>query len=641
MEADTPRQRGRDPGYLACGVVGLLLLGFALGVDFRRAAFGFQSDGATYYSLAYSLAHDLDFAFERKDLERVWHEFPTGPEGIFLKKGKDVRLGPSGRFPFLWSTTPDTRDDRLYYAKSYIYPVAVAPFVRAFGTNGFLVFHGLLLTLCLTAAYSWLRATSPPGIAFGYAFAFLFASAAPVYMVWLTPELFNLAVVFLGTFLWTYKLAAPGDEAGGRLARFLRSPASDVAAAVLIGIAAFSKPTNVLAAAPLVIYLAWQRRWRHGARAGLVCAGVVAGLFLLNVAITGEYNYQGGDRNTFYGATGFPFQRPGATFDNTGMSRATNAVPTDVLVNRDALLRVFPRNLVYFVFGRHTGQLPYFFPGVVSGVLLLLAWRRATVDRWLLLGGAVAAAVVLLLYMPFTYSGGGGPVGNRYYMPFYALLLFATPPLRSAWPVVSAAGIGGLFTAQLVFNPFWVSFHPAEHPKSGPFRLLPVELSLLNDLPVNVTPSRIKQPLGGEPPLLAYFLDDNAYPREGEWFWVRGESRAEMILRSPARQTEGGTWESLRLQAVVIEFRAGDTGTQVVAASGWRRSTLDLPAGGTGSVRLPVSPGLPYRAIPGQPTNYIYLLSIASSQGFVPLFTSGARDSRFLGVMTRVVPVYQ
>jgi hypothetical protein len=226
-------------------------------------------------------------------------------------------------------------------------------------------------------------------------------------------------------------------------------------------------------------------------------------------------------------------------------------------------------------------------------------------------------------------------------MPFYALLFFATPALSSVWPVVVAAAVGGLFTAQLVFNPFYVSFHPAEHPKSGPFRLLPVELSLLNDLPVNVTPSRIKQPLGGDPPLLAYFLDDNAYPREGEWFWVRGESRAEMILRSPARPRADGGWDSLRLQAVVIEFRAGDVPTKVVASSGWNRSSLDLPAGGTASVRLPVSPALPYRAIPGQPTNFVYRLNISSSGGFVPLFTSGARDSRFLGVMTRVVPVYQ
>ena len=50
----------------------------------------------------------------------------------------------------------------------------------------------------------------------------------------------------------------------------------------------------------------------------------------------------------------------------------------------------------------------------------------------------MTAAVALLLYMPFTYSGGGGPIGNRYYMPFYALF-FATPPLRSVWPALVAA----------------------------------------------------------------------------------------------------------------------------------------------------------------------------------------------------------
>jgi hypothetical protein len=640
MLPQPPRTRLADPGYVACGVIGLLLLGFAAGVDFRRAAYGFQSDGATYYSLAYSLAHDFDFAFERADLERVWREFPTGPEGIFLKKGRQVEVGPSGRFPFLWSTSPDTRDDRLYFAKSYIYPLFAAPFVFAFGTNGFLIFHALLLTACLVCAYTWLKATSPPGIAFGYALAFVFASAAPVYMVWLTPEVFNLGLVFVGTFLWSYKLVAP-DADGGRFSRWLRAPASDVAGAALIGIAAFSKPTNILAIAPLLAWMLWRRRWVGFLRAGVVCAAVVVALFVANVAITGELNYQGGERNTFYGSTGFPFQRPGATFDNTGMTRATNVVPTDVLVNRDALLRVFPRNLVYFVLGRHTGLVPYFFPGVVSVVLLLLAWRRATIDRWLLLGAAVTAAVVLLLYMPFTYSGGGGPVGNRYYMPFYALFLFVTPPLRSIWPTVAAAGVGALFTAQLVLNPFFVSFHPAEHAKSGPYRLLPIELSLLNDLPVNVTPSKVKQPLGGDPPLLAYFLDDNAYPREGEWFWIRGESRAEMILRSPARSAPDGTWQSLRVGAVLIEVRSGDVPTRFTASSGWQSSTIDLPAGGSASVRLPLSPALPYRAVPGQPTNYVYQLALSSSGGFVPMFTSGSRDSRFLGAFTKVTPIYE
>ena len=151
-------------------------------------------------------------------------------------------------------------------------------------------------------------------------------------------------------------------------------------------------------------------------------------------------------------------------------------------------------------------------------------------------GACVVANVVLLLWIPYTYSGGGGPIGNRYFMGLYPLLLFVTPPLRSALPAIAGLAIGGLFTAKLVLNPFYASYRPAEHVKHGPLRWLPIEKSLLNDLPINVTPERVRIQLAGEPRISAYFLDDNAYPPEGEWFWVKGGSRADLLLRAPVRE---------------------------------------------------------------------------------------------------------
>jgi hypothetical protein len=644
---DTPPPRASryDPGVVLCILVGVFLLGFALSVDFPRRAFGFQSDGATYYSLAWSLAEDLDFAFERRDLERVWKEFPTGPEGIFLKKGKALSIERAEGFPFVRIVKrPDPRTDRLYYGKAYIYPLFAAPFVRVFGTNGFLVFHALLLTGCVAAAYYFLRARSSPGAATAYALVFFLASAVPVYLVWLTPEIFNLAVVLFGLFAWSYKEVAepvPGGRAPGAWGRLLRSPRSDLLAAILLGIAAFSKPTNIVAAGPMLLMLLARRQWRRVLVTGGTFVLVVVGLFGINAAITGEINYQGGDRNTFYGATRFPFQEPGATFDNTGMPRATDRVPVDVLFTRDALLEVFPRNLIYFTTGRHTGLVPYFFPGVLSLMLFLAWYRRQRPFQWALVAGVVAGSLALMLYMPFTYSGGGGPVGNRYFMGFYALFLFVTPPLASAWAAVVAAAIGGLFTAQLALNPFYTSFHPAEHMKTGPYRLLPVELSLVNDLPVNVTPSRARQPLAGDPPLVAYFLDNNAYDREGEWFWVRGEARAEMILRAPARLRPDGGRDSLRVRRLLVEVRAGDVPNEVVIRTGAQTTTVRLEAGETRTVPVAMPGGLPYRPTPGHPTNYTYTLAIATERGFVPMFASGARDNRYLGAMVRVVPVYE
>ena len=46
---------------------------------------------------------------------------------------------------------------------------------------------------------------------------------------------------------------------------------------------------------------------------------------------------------------------------------------------------------------------------------------------------------MLLLLTPFTYSGGGGPVGNRYFLSFYPLFLFLTPALRGFGSAVVGA----------------------------------------------------------------------------------------------------------------------------------------------------------------------------------------------------------
>ena len=80
------------PGIFASALLGILLIAFAVSVDFPKAnGGGFKGDESTYYVLAHSLARDFDFQFERKDLIRVWEEFP-GPQGIFLKRGKAIDI---------------------------------------------------------------------------------------------------------------------------------------------------------------------------------------------------------------------------------------------------------------------------------------------------------------------------------------------------------------------------------------------------------------------------------------------------------------------------------------------------------------------------------------------------------------------
>jgi len=232
------RRASSEPGFVAALLVALLLGGFALAVDFPKAAYGFQSDEASYYTLGHSLARDGDFAFDRGDLARVYQEFRTGPEGIFLKKGRTRWIERRSGFPWIGlAAGPDTHVDRLYFGKSFAYPLAAAPFVRLFGTSGFLVLHAVLLSLSLLAAYWFLRARSEPAAALAYAAVFFVASAAPVYFVWITPEVFNLSTGVLGLFCGLYRMVSPeAPPDASWWGRFLRGAGGPCLGAAIIGV---------------------------------------------------------------------------------------------------------------------------------------------------------------------------------------------------------------------------------------------------------------------------------------------------------------------------------------------------------------------------------------------------------------------
>ena len=310
-----------DPGCLT--VLLLLSLGSyaALSVDVVRTGFGIKGDEATYVAMALSAAYDGDLAYQATDIDRFYRLYKSGPEGIFLKRGGGSRI----------------RADRLYFGKSYAYPVAAAPFVRIAGLNGLLLFHVLLLAGMFWGGYKFLVARSPSWLSLPYVLGFFGVSIVPLYAVFLTSEIFNVACVFFAFFLWSYKEVAPTVD--GPWARWLRSQWSDVAAAALLGVVTFSKPSHVFLVIPLVMLAGIRRRYRKGVATGVVFALVVAGGFGINGAISGELNYQGGDRKTFYGE--FPFERADAEFDTLGIGMTTNEVVVDEALSPVAFLTLF------------------------------------------------------------------------------------------------------------------------------------------------------------------------------------------------------------------------------------------------------------------------------------------------------------
>jgi hypothetical protein len=616
-------------------VLALLLLcvygGFALSVDFPRAAIGIQSDEATYYMMGHSLAEDGDLTYHRRDLERVWKEFPSGPSGLFLKRGRDVqRAGLMLRPPFVWfETGPDPDQRRFFYGKSFIYPLFAAPFVKVFGTNGFLFLHALLLAVVAWCGFLFLHARAPAVPSAVLTGAFLLVTVVPVYFVWITPELYNFAVVFLAYFLWLYKEVAPRRQMP-RGMRWTSGPLSDVLAGVLIGIATFSKVSNVLLFGPIALWLLWRRRWIPFASACAAFAVVAGGLFSINVAISGDWNYQGGERQTYHWE--FPFQTETSSFE-VGQWMGRDEAQTEVIFRESYFWTNFTNNLKWYFVGRYSGLVAYFFPAVFALALFLAGARRRPLWQWLVLGSAVAQILLFVITLPYTWFGGGGSVGNRYFMGFYGVFFFLMPPMTSMALAIVPWVVGGIFVAKLVLNPFTTSFYPGTYAESGPLRILPVELSNTNDLPINTEmSSRViwfgdapgQQEGTKDPGFQIYFLDRNGFVEGDKTFWAKGESTAEFLVKTDRL-----------MKQYVLTLTAGAVPTTVRATFDGREQEVDIPAGGSRHIVFTMGRGFPYMKIEDGLPRWVWTASISSSSGFVPMLTEGSADTRFLGVRVR------
>jgi hypothetical protein len=80
-----------------------------------------------------------------------------------------------------------------------------------------------------------------------------------------------------------------------------------------------------------------------------------------------------------------------------GVFRATDGLLTEVIFNRDALTTVLAHNVGYFLLGRHTGLVPYFFPGVLTLLIFLFAGRqRREPFQWLVVLTLLLASVAIL-----------------------------------------------------------------------------------------------------------------------------------------------------------------------------------------------------------------------------------------------------
>jgi len=617
---------------LVLAVVSLALAGATAGLDLPRASGGeFWGDGATYYAMTWSLARDLDLRFDAGDLARVRAEYPNGPQGLFLKRASGG-LTADGSAGFPWVRRARPEEGRLYYAKAFVHPLVAAPLVALLGTRGLTLANGLLLSAALSIGFFVLRKRGVrPWTALAVAGGLLLLTVTPVYLVWPAPEVLGLALISAALAAW----------AAGR----------PLLAAVLFGVAGYLKPPNVLMAAPLglepllpregerVLGPGLGRRFGETLRRGAVLAVTAASLYGLNAVATGELNYQGGERKTFYGR--FPFDAAGSTFDDSGTWMTTNQLGPLVAGRDDEgvtaqsgpardpgeIRESFAWNLGYFWAGRFGGAFAYFFPAVAALALFLLGGRR---DRggWLAFLSIVLSWLAYLWIIPDNWYGGGGTVGNRYFLNLLPAFLFLVPPRRARWVAAAAVAGAAVFLAPVLAAPVRHSLRPGDHATSSAFKVLPAELTMLNDLSVFTEPWRKKRPFGfvGNPQRHAdpdayflYFTDGGTFGKE-EWagragFWMRSGASAEVVVRA---------FDLAPVERLVLRVAGGPLGDTVTARLGWRSGRVTVGPGQVAEIELPAGRGLRYY------DTYLHVLHLDSRRG-APL-----ADGRSVGAFVDV-----
>ena len=591
-------RRAVEPGLLLILALSVAGTAAALSLDVAGSLGGVKGDEATYVMMALSVAQDGDLVYESADLDRFYGLYEDGPEGLFLKREAG-------------SQAPG----QLFFAKAWLHAAVAAPFVRLLGLNGLLVLNVWLMAGAAVVGYLFIAARSPGGVACAFSLAFLCASVTPIYVVWLSPEMLNFALVVYAYFFWLYKEVAPAAHMRGW--RWLAGTRSDLVAAVLLGLAAFSKPPNLALFAPLVALYWWRGRYVHSLLVTGVFVLLAGGAFGINTLMTGEWNYMGGDRRTFYGGMGgFPHEH-GKAFEQVGIPMTTNEVTLDEPPDRLESWLVLLRNAGYFLVGRHFGFVPFFFPAVVAVGCMLLRRRSLAAWRVLVLGAACGMAAVLLFLLPYSWSGGGGPLGNRYFLSAYGVFLFLAPAMATMWPAVLAWTGGSIFVAHILINPLVSARQTYAPTQQGALRLLPVELTMVSDLPVNLVPQRRALPYGENPRMSLYLLDGHSSP-EGARIWIEGGATAEIII---------GT--AVPVEVFAVQLRSRVPNTVSVSLGG---STQTVQVERDRPVTLHIEP----RSVHAR-RSWFHLLSVGTRDGFVPyLWAPDSVDTRYLGVEVRL-----
>jgi hypothetical protein len=498
------------PVTSAFAAIALFLVLFPLALAKPGLPLSLKSDEPAYYLMALSLVHDRDLVCDLGDIRRLGVEFPHNT-------ARNLILGSDDGFR------------TVYFAKPYLVSLLAAPMTALFGADGFVATNMALLLLSVWLGALYLRRFNPDWLALLFALGFFLASNAFAYVFWLHTEVLCIASV-TACLYFAFAPGAPRPGAGRRArlgALLAREPVRTALSGAALVAGAYNKPYLALLGLPALALACRRRSWR-GAGAWLAGAAVASALVCgASVALVGKPTpYLGFAR---FGVSVDAFDRmpelpTPSPVDPRGAAPNSFAwIFESFRFDADTL-----PNLGYFLVGRHTGLLPYA-PFALLALGLFLALRPRSAERWLLLAALAGIALYSLTFIWFNWHGGGGFVGNRYYVGALPGFLFLVTRIAPAWLPLAGYALGGLFLGGIVFTPFGAAVDSPTlqaHARNLPFQLLPFERTLAAQIPG----------YRGAVATAGSFVHGRAdlFRPIGDSLWVVGGQRVELELRTVA-----------------------------------------------------------------------------------------------------------
>lgn len=550
--------------HLLIAIPVFVFLSLSVTLDLQTLVLSYPDYDFTPYLAAQSLAKDLDLACAPVDSDRFFREWGMRPSG-FRVADRRV-LFASGDF-------------RVYpvFYEPDLFLYLLVPFVGFLGFHGWMLFHALLILVLYLVGYFYHRRSDEE------------EGTLPAVNSVLYYTLFPLPVLFLLPTHHLYLFAVVSA------AMFLGLRGRPVWSALLFGLAFSTQPWVLLVGALLIAYWQYSGLKSEFVRFIPVLAVSVAAVLGLKFLM-----YPGPDVTNIrwikdaYDSSGAAFQ--------TALSQ-----PWISPVTKPSLQRVSD-----FVFGRTIGLIPY---AAVTVCLLLSSiwmWRDRLVNRTLVF------AVLLLVAVSITPPESWGIYGfaNDLCLLLAAAAYFAAPIARPRSTLILIFVAAAVFAGPILANPLGAWTSRNYYLQSNPYRMLPIELSLVGKYGITRDPAhQFAIPQGK-----IYFLNDNFYP-EGALFWVHGQSSLELLVEMQHPPAN-----------LVLQLIAGPEPNNVLLNFGGREEVYHLQASEKASLDLS-NFASHWKSYEGR--SFLHG-TIQSSSGFVPRLLSRENpDFRYLGCQVR------